>query len=227
MATSSPAIVLMAKWPEAGRAKTRLSPPLTPEQAATFAKAMLLDSIDSARESGAACYIACSPGARVSALEDRVGRRAAVFAAEGTHLGAALATAQREAFDRGHVAVALVAPDVPHAGPAIYRRVFEELRRRDVVLGLCDDGGYYAVATRRLVPSLFEPMAWGTGAVGTETVRRARAAGFDVGFVPALRDIDTFDDLLAVTTVLKEVEWAGRTRAFVRSLAEVAGAATR
>ena len=72
----------------------------------------------------------------------------------------------------------------------------------DVVLGPCDDGGYYLIGMRRVWPTLFEAMPWSTAHVLTETAHRAEAQGLRVASLPTWFDVDTPEDLERLTASL-------------------------
>lgn len=199
----NPAAVVIAKLPEPGQAKTRLSPPLTPDEAAAFARASLLDVLDLIGETRARPLVAFTPSSAASRFREIVGPGVGLVEATGAHFGEALEHAQRAAFAMGHDAVALLAADTPHADPGTYEGAFALLARYDAVLGPSNDGGYYLLATRKPTPALFPSMAWSGPTVAARTRELARAAGFELAEVAMCRDVDTFDDLLAVGEVLR------------------------
>src|SRR5581483_8224650 len=99
---SENALVLMAKWPHPGRTKTRLSPPLTPSEAAELARAFLLDTLAEAARADADRILAFAP---LSAAEDfrrLVGPNVGLIPAEAPHLGIALREGQRAALAMGY-----------------------------------------------------------------------------------------------------------------------------
>lgn len=208
----NPAAVVIAKWPEPGRAKTRLSPPLTYEEAAEFARASLLDVLDLIAETSTRPLVAFSPPAAGWHFRELLGEHAGLIEATGAHFGEVLAQAQRAAFALGHDAVALVAADTPHADPANYDQAFDLLGHNDVVLGPSNDGGYYLLATRKVTQGLFPAMHWSGPDVAATTRALALSAGLDLAEVAMCQDVDTFDDLLAVADVLR------RRRPHTRSL---------
>src|SRR5206468_1733068 len=65
----------------------------------------------------------------------------------------------------------------------------------DLVLGPCEDGGYYLVGMRAARPELFEGVPWSTSGVLPETTRRARDLGLGVAWLPRWFDVDTGPDL--------------------------------
>lgn len=62
MPVGTPFLLIMAKAPIPGFAKTRLCPPATPTQAALLAAASLLDTLDAARATGAPVVVALAGG---------------------------------------------------------------------------------------------------------------------------------------------------------------------
>lgn len=65
----------------------------------------------------------------------------------------------------------------------------------DVVLGPCDDGGYYLIGLRAPCPALFRGIVMSTSTVAAETLERARARGLRVACLPSWYDVDTPEDL--------------------------------
>lgn len=211
----SQAVLIMAKAPVPGRAKTRLVPPLTPGQAADLQAALLLDTLDSCRtevkETG------------VLYADPRDGDALAALAGPGTHLqlqdGAGLADALRLGMARYSSSgpVALVSSDIPGIPPGSLGRAFSALERSaDVVLGPALDGGYWLIAMRAFAEAPFTGIPWSTPAVLAVTIERCRAAGLRVALLERWRDVDTLADLAALTRSIPE--GATRTRAVVGAL---------
>jgi uncharacterized protein len=76
----------------------------------------------------------------------------------------------------------------------------------DVVLGPCDDGGYYLIGMRRLWPTLFEAMPWSTARVLPETIQRAEAQGLGVARLPSWFDVDTPEDFERLSQSLAQAD---------------------
>jgi rSAM/selenodomain-associated transferase 1 len=189
------ALVFMAKWPEPGRAKTRLTPELTLSQAAELACCFLLDTLDVARAAGEDRWIAFAPASAWTRFRQLVGPEVGLIHAEFESFGDSLRTAQQTALAMGYKSVSLVASDVPHLPPDRYLDAFEALERADVAIGPCADGGYYLLAAKRETPSLFRRIAWSTSTVYGDTLGRATEAGLRVVALPACSDVDTAADL--------------------------------
>src|SRR5215216_1501130 len=139
---SSDALVFMAKWPEPGRTKTRLCPPLSPAQAAALARAFLLDTLAEATRVGADRWLAFAPAGAEGDFAALAGAGVGLIEADAGGLGAALRRSQ----------AALVAADMPHLEARRYAEALAALDGADVVIGPSGDGGYYLLAASRPTP---------------------------------------------------------------------------
>ncbi|MGH2587661.1 MAG: TIGR04282 family arsenosugar biosynthesis glycosyltransferase [Dehalococcoidia bacterium] len=220
---SAEALVFMVKWPEPGRAKTRLCPPLSFADAAELARAFLLDTLTEAAKTDADLLLAYAPEGAGDAFRSLVGSRAGLIEADADDLGGALSRAQAAALDLGYQRVALVAADVPHLDTARYSEAFAALDGADAVIGPSSDGGYYLLATARRTPELFEGIAWSTDAVYGQTLAAAEEAGLRIATVASCDDVDTAADLVWLLEELRRRPSAGHT---LTVLDRVAGAVT-
>ena len=186
-------LIVMAKAPVPGFAKTRLVPPLTPLQAAELAEAMLCDML--ARPWGGferhLCVSGESPHFEAAATNGwRLSKQV-----DGD-LGARLEAASSAAFAAGATAVAFLgtdAPDLPDAFMADLQTALSE--GAEVVLGPATDGGYYTLATATHSPLLFRDMPWSQPGLFEATVEAASAAGLMLHLLPPWSDIDEVNDL--------------------------------
>jgi rSAM/selenodomain-associated transferase 1 len=186
------ALVLMAKAPLSGLAKTRLVAEggLSADDAARFADAFLRDTLLVCERVGGARLIVCfAPSASEPYFRELAPRAHLIAQVEGD-LGARMAAACEAAFALGATRIALIGADTPHlAAPAI-ERAWRELERCDCVLGPAEDGGYYLIALRERRPELFQGIEWSTPRVLEQTLSRAREAGAHAVLLEELFDID-------------------------------------
>ena len=215
---SQSALVFMAKWPEAGRSKTRLSPPLTAGEAAELARCFLLDTLGEAARADADCFLAFAPLSAADAFRRLAGPSVGLIPAEAPHLGIALREGQRAALALGYRRVALVGSDLPHLPASRYTEAFAALAGADVAIGPSGDGGYYLLASERETPQLFDDITWSTPAVYQQTVDRAAAAGLRLAAVAGCDDVDTAADLPALHAALHQRPGAGYTLAMLERL---------
>lgn len=202
-------LLVMAKAPVRGQVKTRLSPPLTPTQAAALAEASLRDTL---------AAVAAAPTARrVLALDGALGdwplggfevipqpagrlpeRLAAAFEAVG---GPALCVGtdspQITAASLAHASGALLSPGV------------------DAVLGPAVDGGYWAIGLREPDERVFHGVPMSSPETAGAQRRRLAELGLRHVELPTLRDVDTFDDARAVAGEAPGSRFAAALRAIL------------
>jgi len=192
------ALMVFAKKPVPGRVKTRLTPPLSPEEAAELYRRMLLDTLAKTGQITGIhrlLFHECGEGARDYFVSVDPG--ATIIAQEGADLGERLANAFRTAFDRGYGEVAVIGTDAPHVPRPWIEGAYDALADAavDVVFGPSGDGGYYLLGMKRLHESLFTAIPWSTGEVLACSRQRAAAAGLRTVLLQLWHDVDTAEDL--------------------------------
>lgn len=192
-----PALVVMAKEPQAGRTKTRLCPPLTPQQAAELYAACALDVIGNALAlPHIETFVAVTPPEGCAYFERTV-PGVAVLPVDGATIGRCLDRVLTRVLARGHPCAAAVSSDSPDLWPEIISHGIELLNQFDVVLGPSQDGGYYFVGLKQPAPGLFsDEIRWSTEVVLAQTLARVEQAGLRMALLPAVvTDVDTAADL--------------------------------
>jgi len=193
------AVVVMARLPEPGRVKTRLTPELSPEQAAAVYKTFLCHLACRLGGMGWGDLIVChDPPDCFERMRDLIGREAIARyepQCEGD-LGARLAAAAKVKV-RNAQCVMFLGTDSPDVPAASLHRVAELLSDNDVVIAPTDDGGFWAVALRPQVDAnrLFEQIEWSSGRELEQTVARARTLGYNVALADHWDDVDRPADL--------------------------------
>lgn len=193
---SQPALILFAKRPVAGEAKTRLQPRLSAERAAEVAAFLIRASVElavSAWPGPVLLYTAPDTEHPLfRALSEEFG--VALHPQADGDLGARMHAALQEQIER-HGAAAVMGCDVPHSGWEIVDQANHALARGRNVLGPTEDGGYYFIGLQRARAELFADIPWGGHRVLETTLARAGNLGLEFDLLPRLRDIDTADDL--------------------------------
>jgi rSAM/selenodomain-associated transferase 1 len=191
-------LVVFAKAPRPGEVKTRLCPPLTPEQAAEFYSAMLDDVLEASARAARHLELdpvltvhppdACAALARRAPLSFRVVRQ------RGASLSERMQWAVREAQATGARRVLLRGSDSPTLDEAAVAAALRALDDHDVALRPDRDGGYTLVGVRREAADLFaHPMS--TGRALEQTLENARRLGFSASVGEIGFDVDTGPDL--------------------------------
>jgi rSAM/selenodomain-associated transferase 1 len=188
----SAALVVMAKEPLPGRVKTRLCPPLEPEQAAQLAEAALADTLDA---------VAWTPARRrVLALDGSPGPWLPpgfeVIEQRGDGLAERLANATR---DIGETLL-FVGMDTPQLTRALLCEALDRLASADAILGPTTDGGYWTIGLREPDPSAFAGIPMSTAATGGAQRARLEQLGLRTVELESLRDVDSYEDAVAVAT---------------------------
>ena len=209
------ALAVMTKAPQAGRVKTRLVPPLTPEEAAELNKCFL-------RDTAAAISRACSrrfashppsrsfgatgseaaTAARGIAVYTPVGAESAyteilpagfsLLPQRGDKFGERLYFAVEDLFRCGFETVCLIDSDSPTVPAENLAEAVELLSTHEdrVVLGPSDDGGYYLIGVEKPHRRLFEQIDWSTERVLNQTIQRAMELELEVKLLPSGYDVD-------------------------------------
>jgi hypothetical protein len=206
---------LFAKAPVAGQVKTRLSPPLSPEQSAQLYQAMLLDVLDQhAPASDPDLALWCSPADATGWFGARVPARCRVLPQVGASLGERLAHAVRTHAAEGYGRIALRGTDSPTLPQARIAAAFAALERVDLALCPDRDGGYNLIALREPCDALFA-LEMSTENVLTQTGKRAARLGLRCEILAPHRDVDVIEDLERIRSELS-VESTPRTLAWFR-----------
>jgi len=190
-------LVIVGKAPEPGTTKTRLCPPLSPEQAAHLYGGFLQDIVSVALGLGwerVTLIYANSPGAD-RRLTDFLPTELSLQPQAGEGLGAALAGAFEHQFAMGYRRVVLIGSDNPTLPAEIIERASNGLNSHDLVIGPSTDGGYYLVGMARAHLGIFDRISWSTEAVYRETIDRARELGLSLMALPEWYDVDTAAEL--------------------------------
>jgi uncharacterized protein len=194
------AVIIMAKAPRAGEAKTRLSPPLSPRECAALAACLFADVAAWAREIAPALCVAYAPAGGRAALEALLPEQSVSCWLEqrGHHLGERLAHATGALFARGFGPVAVIGTDSPTLPPEYPAEALSALGRggADLALGPAEDGGYYLLALSRPAPGLFEGVEWSTPRAYEQTARNGARLSLRLAEMPGWYDVDTPADLL-------------------------------
>jgi hypothetical protein len=192
------ALVVFAKAPRAGLVKTRMTPPLSPEQAAELYAHLLEDVL---RASARFCaeleldaVVAVYPPEACAEIAAVAPAGIRAVAQRGAGLGERMEWAVREAAAAGASPILLRGSDSPALGRELLESALAALGQADLVLSPDRDGGYQLVGLRAPVPGLFA-RSMSTSRVLDDTLARARARGLRAGLLEPGFDLDRIEDL--------------------------------
>lgn len=188
---TQPALIVFAKRPEPGHVKTRLTPVLTPEEAARLYDAFLQDALLQYSTLDVSVRLYFSPPLGEES-PDLVPDDVGVFEQQGPTLGARMKRAFRETFDAGFEHAVIIGTDHPTLPRAFIEQAFEALTApRALCLGPSADGGYYLLGMNAFYPQLFEDMTYSHAGVFAETLARVTQTDAQLTVLPRWYDVDT------------------------------------
>jgi len=211
-------VIVLAKAPVPGRVKTRLSPPCDTEQAARLAEAALVDTL---------CAVAATPCERhVLVLDGLPGPWLPagfdLLAQRGDGLDERLANAFTDVGTGG----LLIGMDTPQITPARLTKSLGALRapRTDAVLGPSFDGGWWGIGLRAPDRDVFLGVPMSTPHTGAAQHARLRRLRLRTAPLPIMRDVDDFDDAVAVARSAPLGQFAATLRPMLGQLGSRDGA---
>ncbi|MGC4847342.1 TIGR04282 family arsenosugar biosynthesis glycosyltransferase [Micromonospora sp. DT15] len=207
-------LLLVAKAPVPGQAKTRLCPPADPTQAARIAAASLLDTLAAVRATASTIPVLAHTG-RFADAEYSAELTAALA---GWHLLPQRGDTFADRLANAHADTAAAFPgrpvlqigmDTPQIGPALLSAALDRLAEHEAVFGPALDGGWWALGLRdsRYASALREvPMS--TDDTGRRTLAALRGHGVRPAILPVQRDVDDWSTALAVAADLPGTRFA-------------------
>jgi uncharacterized protein len=190
------ALAVMAKAPRVGAVKTRLVPPLYPEEAAALNVCFLRDvtaKIGQLSDGGTIHgFAAYTPRGEESAFDGKLPKGFRLLSQRGANLGERLFHASEDFLLAGYETVCLINSDSPTLPHAVLREAVDTLRAPGdrIVLGEAADGGYYLIGLKRPHHRLFEDITWSTERVFSQTLERASEIGLETKRLPVWYDVD-------------------------------------
>ena len=201
-------IAFMAKASAPGRAKTRLVPPLTFEEAAALNTAFLQDVADNvllaAREAEITGYAAFGPPGSEDFFRRILPPTIGLIEAWRPNFGDCLLHTIEQILADGHSAAVVLNSDSPTLPTALLVETAQALARPGdcAVLGPSSDGGYYLLGLKAAHRHMFADIAWSTERVAEQTLERAREIGLEVHRLPVWYDVDDIEGLARLHTEL-------------------------
>ncbi len=179
-------ISMMAKVPEVGRVKTRMSPPLTAPQCVQVAEALLQDTWNSvARSDGDASIAQAGEG-------DFGLPNITAFMQVGNNLGERIQHALSYGLNR-HAKSIVVGSDLSGLPTQYINDAAKLLDKNDVVVGPSADGGFYLLGVKRIFS--LQDIPWSSSETLSAVVDRVERLGLSISIAQQFDDIDHFVDL--------------------------------
>jgi uncharacterized protein len=224
-------LIVFTRYPEPGKAKSRLIPALGEEGAAQLHHWMTVRALAQARrflaEKAVSLEVRFEGGTR-ALMREWLGPDLLYRPQGEGDLGERMARAFQEAFAEGMQEVVVMGSDCPGLTTQIIAHAFAEVQHRDLVLGPAADGGYYLMGLRRKSageanPRLFSDIAWGTGSVLAQTTSIAEGLRLSIAFMEPLWDVDRPEDLSLWEEKVGGAHPSGRISVIIPTLNEAEG----
>ncbi|MCS6791313.1 MAG: TIGR04282 family arsenosugar biosynthesis glycosyltransferase [Oscillatoriaceae bacterium SKW80] len=198
-------LIVFARYPEAGKTKTRLIPALGATGAAELYRKMAEKTLAVAKnlaKTRCSCGAATPSltievwytGGNLELMREWLGDGIIYQPQTEGDLGERMANAFSSAFRTSKQAI-LIGTDCPGLDTAGISEAFEQLQQHELILGPAVDGGYYLIGLKRIIPELFQGICWGTSKVLQQTLAIAHQLNLSYSLLPELADIDHPEDL--------------------------------
>jgi len=191
-------LIIFTRYPETGKAKTRLIPALGAEGAAALHRRMAdhtLVQVQALQFQHPLCVEVRFAGGDRDLMQRWLGTDLMYTVQGEGDLGDRMGRSFQSAFDASVDRAVIIGTDCPDLNATLLDQAFRELQHHDLVLGPASDGGYYLIGLRRLIPQLFIGMEWSTATVLERTLEIAAELNLSVALLPVLSDVDYPADL--------------------------------
>jgi uncharacterized protein len=203
-------LIVIAKAPVPGRVKTRLSPPFSAAECAALAEAALADTLETVLGAASSQPILALDGLPGRWLPPGFAVVPQVHGGLDARIAAAFATASQHA----NGPALLIGMDTPQVSLDLLRPGWDGA---DALVGLADDGGFWALGFRQPAPEMVGHAVRGVpmsrADTGAQQLARLRDRGLRTRLLPTLRDVDTVADAHAVARLCPRSRFARRLQA--------------
>ena len=188
-------IIIFAKFPARGMAKTRLQPALGLEGASLIAKQLLLHSVEQALATGLSVELCVSPAPTDLCWQTLGLPESLQWSAQANDdLGLRMLAASQQGLYK-FKQVVLIGTDCPSLTPIRIQEAVQQLEQSDTVMIPASDGGYVLLGFKQVDASLFSDIEWSTASVAAVTRQRIKALSWTLALLDPLHDIDEPADL--------------------------------
>ncbi len=184
-------LLTFTRNPEIGKVKTRLAKSIG-DAAALNIYEFLLNHTKEVIEKGA-FDIAVYYSEKIKENDIWTGPKFTKYIQNGNDLGERMLKAFEEGFENSYTKIVIVGSDLYDLELSHINEAFDSLDKTEVVIGPAEDGGYYLLGLKRMIPRIFRNKKWGTETVSKDTLKDLQ--DLSVHLLPTLNDIDVFEDI--------------------------------
>ena len=185
------ALIIFVRNPELGKVKTRLAQTIGNENALSIYNQLLLHTMNTT--AALKCDLFVFYDTIIS--DDDIWKNT-IYNKKiqvGNDLGERMKNAFQELFNLGYKNCIIVGSDLFDLQAKHIELAFDKLEKNEVVIGPAEDGGYYLLGFKKIIPTIFLNKNWGTKTVLEDTLKDLTT--FSIEFIETLNDIDTIEDL--------------------------------
>ncbi|UQD57339.1 TIGR04282 family arsenosugar biosynthesis glycosyltransferase [Flavobacterium sp. K5-23] len=185
------ALIIFTRNPELGKVKTRLAKTIGDVKALEVYKDLLQHTMEQTQNIDCDKFVFYD----IAIVEGDIWKKGVYhkkIQSKGD-LGEKMQAAFEQLFEQGYTNCIIVGSDLFELKSEIIETAFTELERNEVILGPAEDGGYYLLGLKKMIPSLFKNKDWGSSTVLRDTLKDL--TNHKINFLETLNDIDTFEDL--------------------------------
>ncbi|MAP55297.1 TIGR04282 family arsenosugar biosynthesis glycosyltransferase [Altibacter sp.] len=189
--TSKKALLIFTRNPELGKCKTRLAATIGDEAALRIYTFLLKHTVTITKALAVDKFVFYSDEIGKDDLWDnRVYHKRMQH---GKDLGSRMENAFQQIFESGYEQAIIIGSDLYDLDLEGITAAFKVLDTKEVVLGPAEDGGYYLLGIKKIIPQLFRNKAWGTDTVLQDTL--TDLANNDIFLLPEKNDVDRWEDI--------------------------------
>ncbi|MFV8571501.1 TIGR04282 family arsenosugar biosynthesis glycosyltransferase [Marinobacter sp. SBS5] len=199
-------IIIMAKEPQPGRAKTRLIPALGAQDAAALADRLFRRAVQqalAAKLGPVELHITPAPSSPYWRKLPEA-KRCELFSQVPGDLGARMSAAARNGLSQGS-AVLIMGTDCPDLDAKQLQSMAQSLQTHDSCLCPVTDGGYALIGLQQFSETLFTEIPWSTAQVAPITRDRLNALDWSCHESEFLNDVDEPEDLARLAKYYPEL----------------------
>ena len=199
---------IFAKYWQPGNVKTRLAATVGPDLAAEFHRVSLQTLVTRLDSVADRHVLAFWPPEHRPQFQAIVSPSWALRAQVPGDLGKKMAAYFQAALADDATKAVLIGSDSPTISEDVIGQAFAALDDHDVVLGPCQDGGYYLVGCRHPLAPIWDGIAWSTADVWSQTIAALKRANREWHELPTGFDVDEVDDVRRLASSLLRDEYA-------------------
>lgn len=185
------ALIIFTRNPQLGKVKTRLAKTVGDEKALQVYKDLLFHTMIETQNLDCDKFVFYDENIETNDIwSGTLYEKKLQF---GSHLGAKMQNAFQTLFDLGYQNCIIIGSDLFDLEANHISEAFNKLESNDVIIGPAEDGGYYLLGLKKVIPSIFKNKNWGTSTVLSDTLKDLE--NYKIEFLETLNDIDTFEDL--------------------------------